>query len=229
MPLLETDLGHTFYEVWQIDDTSPWVTLINGYTRSSSDFRSFAKFLNKEGYNAVSLDNRGCGQSVNYTHFDFNDFLDDIVNVWENLDIGTSHILGISMGGAIAQAITTRSPNKVLKVVLVSTFLKPKTLEKNSWSNTIPGIESQLLPYFSDAFKTKNSVLIRGMAKQIFKSNGDGSFSKGSMLQKKALLDFYSKGFTPVISHDCIVVHGKKDQIIPIDEAFSLFKQISNS
>ncbi len=229
MPFLKTDTGTTFYQVFSEDSALPWVTLINGYTRTSRDFNIFVKKLQTRNFNVITLDNRGSGQSNTYDDFEFSDFKNDIIEIWDTISIKDSHVIGISMGGAIAQLLSSDYQDRVGKLILISTFLEPISLEWQPWGNSLPVIIKQLGPYFSDSFQDKNKVLIRAMAAQILKSNQEGNFNRGANLQKQAMKSFFSKNFKQNIKSKTLIYHGEDDKIIPITEAEKIQSVIPNS
>lgn len=71
----------------------------------------------------IMIDHRGHGLSaIGDTRFEVEDAADDIAGVLDSLDIGQVDVVGYSMGGAIAQALTRRHPGRVRKLVLMATF-----------------------------------------------------------------------------------------------------------
>lgn len=88
---------------------------------SRSLYRQVREF--KKKFQVVSLDNRGAGKSdtpdESYT---IKTMADDTVCLMDFLEIDRTHILGVSMGGMIAQEIAIRFPERVNKLVLASTY-----------------------------------------------------------------------------------------------------------
>ncbi|NME57574.1 alpha/beta hydrolase [Dorea formicigenerans] len=69
-------------------------------------------------------DNRGAGLSdkpegESYTT---EQMADDIIGIMDALDIKKAHVMGVSMGGAIAQQVALKVPDRVLSLILTSTF-----------------------------------------------------------------------------------------------------------
>jgi pimeloyl-ACP methyl ester carboxylesterase len=79
--------------------------------------RAFKKY-----YRVITFDNRGVGNSdkpgESYT---VRTMADDAVGLMGYLGIDKAHILGVSMGGMIAQEIAINHPERVRKLILVST------------------------------------------------------------------------------------------------------------
>lgn len=79
----------------------------------------------REHFKVIKIDNRGIGQSDKprgpYTT---DEMADDILAVMDHAGIGKAHVLGVSMGGAIAQSLCLKAPERVQSLVLVSTWAR---------------------------------------------------------------------------------------------------------
>lgn len=69
-------------------------------------------------------DNRGAGlsdkpEAESYTT---EQMADDTIGIMDALDIKKAHVMGVSMGGAIAQQVALKVPDRVLSLILTSTF-----------------------------------------------------------------------------------------------------------
>jgi pimeloyl-ACP methyl ester carboxylesterase len=73
-------------------------------------------------YRVINIDNRDAGESApSVGPYSVADMADDAAGVITNLGIGPAYVLGISMGGFIAQELALRHPELVEKLILVST------------------------------------------------------------------------------------------------------------
>lgn len=82
----------------------------------------FIDALSKK-YHVVLFDNRGAGRTqAPPGQFSIKQFADDTAGLMDALGIELAHILGVSMGGMIAQELALNYPEKVKKLVLCVTF-----------------------------------------------------------------------------------------------------------
>ncbi|MBM3127454.1 MAG: alpha/beta fold hydrolase [Chloroflexi bacterium] len=73
-------------------------------------------------YRVINLDNRDAGDSAQSANaYPIGEMADDVAGVIENLNLGAAFVVGVSMGGFIAQHLTLRHPARVKKLVLVAT------------------------------------------------------------------------------------------------------------
>jgi pimeloyl-ACP methyl ester carboxylesterase len=203
------------------------ITLINGHNRTHKDFRPMAKFLVQHGFRVISLDNRGSGQSEFSGAFGLLDLAKDVTGLWQHLDIRESHLLGISMGGVIAQTIALSGSAVPQSLFLVSTAARASWLSgETRWAENLPDVTTKLKRYFNRDFAERNKLLVESMAKQILADVVAGNLTKNSEEQRRAIGDFDYRSDLKRISVPVQILHGRDDEIISYEAAEELVSSI---
>jgi pimeloyl-ACP methyl ester carboxylesterase len=97
--------------------------LISGYSSDQSGW-VFQTGAFKKYYRVITFDNRGVGKSDKPSGaYSMKTMADDTVGLMDYLGIKKAHVLGISSGGLIAQALAINYPERINKLVLASTDL----------------------------------------------------------------------------------------------------------
>ena len=101
----------------------PPLCLINGYRLSGFAWpHAFIARLATR-CTVIAFDNRGTGRSDKPEGgYNIAGLANDVVALLDDLDIARVHLLGYSMGGAIAQEVAIQHPNRIGRLVLFATF-----------------------------------------------------------------------------------------------------------
>jgi pimeloyl-ACP methyl ester carboxylesterase len=101
----------------------PVVCLVNGYRLSSAAWpEAFISQLSGRCL-VITLDNRGTGRSDKPAGgYDIANLARDVVGLLDSLRLPRVHLVGFSMGGAIAQEVAIRHAPRVGRLVLFGTF-----------------------------------------------------------------------------------------------------------
>jgi pimeloyl-ACP methyl ester carboxylesterase len=175
-------------------------------------------------FKVLSFDNRGAGRSDKpKADYSIRLFADDTTELMRALHIKRAHILGISMGGYIAQELAINHPERVRSLVLGCTgaggervvLMSPERLKKFTANE---GLTSQQILrkdidiYFSDRF-------IEGQSEKI------EEFIKVSLRYYQPL-DAFERQFAACLKHDTInrlnnitvptlIMSGDDDPLVP--------------
>lgn len=119
MPYLSARGVRLYY---QTAGEGPPLFLLHGLGSASNDWQLQIPAFAKQ-YRVVALDLRGHGHSDKprgpYT---MRDFANDTAALLDNLAIAQAHVVGLSLGGMVAQQLALDSPDCVSSLVLVNTF-----------------------------------------------------------------------------------------------------------
>ena len=96
------------------------VTLLHGFTQSGRSWRELIARM-PEGWRWIVPDLRGHGETVTRpgAPCSMDACTEDLVALWEELDLGRTHIVGYSMGGRLALHVAARRPERVASLVTV--------------------------------------------------------------------------------------------------------------
>jgi pimeloyl-ACP methyl ester carboxylesterase len=98
-----------------------WLTLIQGLGFDSSGWGPVVEKLENH-FRLVLVDNRGSGRSDPAPRsLKIADMVRDIVTVLDHAGIRRSSVLGVSLGGMVAQELAVRHPERVSRLVLACT------------------------------------------------------------------------------------------------------------
>jgi pimeloyl-ACP methyl ester carboxylesterase len=107
---------------WRVHGAGPALVLINGYSASAMAWPQRWLRSLEDRFRVITLDNRGSGWSrFAETPFTIADLADDVSDVLDAAKAQTAFVLGLSMGGMIAQELALRSPARVDGLVLAAT------------------------------------------------------------------------------------------------------------
>jgi len=108
------------------NSTAPALLLISG-AESSMDWwdDEFCEALAAAGRHVIRYDTRDTGRSTTFPPgrppYGGEALIDDAVGLLSELGIAAAHVVGISMGGGIAQVLAVRYPELVLSLTLIAT------------------------------------------------------------------------------------------------------------
>ncbi len=134
MPTTTRD-GVTLYYERHGDGGDP-VLLVMGLG-GSLDFWEFQTPVFARTHRVCVYDNRGVGRSDKPAGpYDVRTLADDAVAVMDACGFDRAHVVGLSMGGMIAQELAIRHPDRLGALVLAATYAKPDDQVKTTASTS---------------------------------------------------------------------------------------------
>ncbi|MFW9955214.1 MAG: alpha/beta fold hydrolase [Candidatus Thorarchaeota archaeon] len=227
-----------YYEIHGPPDAPPLVMIGGWASYRWIWFRQISTF--KKKYRCVVFDNRGAGRSSKPDYpYTIEMLAGDTVGLMEALEIDTAHILGISMGGLIAQRIGISYQNNVRSLIIVSShFGGPNQIRMDDKTmallialptETITKEQAREMRYratFTPEFLKENKTVINQIdmwAEQY------PTPLYAQVRQSAATGLFNSEGKLKYISAKTLVIHGDRDIAVPPKNAELLAKNIPNS
>ena len=128
MDVRAVDAGGVFIEIAEAGSGERRVLLVHGFTGAKDDFGEAVDRLADAGWHAVTADLRGHGNSekpATEDAYDLELFADDLWALVDVLGWERFVLLGVSMGGMIAQIAALRHPERLDGLVLMDTSSGP--------------------------------------------------------------------------------------------------------
>ncbi len=207
---------------------------------------------NSEAFNADNINNTVLRNYIRYylrlpikSEYTIDDMADDAISVLNELDIDQAHILGISMGGMIAQIIASSYPERTKTFTLIastastpSPFNGPTREVRNLF---IERTKSTSATIDERVNRTKRLFKIIGyegidLETDEFYSNIKTSIERGGTddtgfgRQLTAILGSENRiKKVKLISSPTLIIHGNEDPLIRVKNAYKTNKLIKNS
>ncbi len=236
MPLANLEGITLYYETYG-DGNEQALLLINGL---GSDHREWLYQLPdfKKHFRVIIYDNRGTGLSDTppgpYTT---SQMADDAARLLDFLEIDKAHVLGVSMGGLIAQMVAAIHPERVNRLVLACTAfggeesIKPSPEVMAAFAsfdeNDPEGSVRRLVPYlYSEKFiKSGNPEIERFVRYAVSKKQN----KEGYAFQLAAISSHSSFGLLKSIMAKTLVITGTEDAVIPPENSEILAEKIPDA
>ncbi|HVE73558.1 MAG TPA: alpha/beta hydrolase [Mycobacteriales bacterium] len=136
--------------------SGPAVLLIHGWM-FPSDLNWLYAYgpLEGAGYRVIAVDLRGHGRGLRTTQpFRLTDCADDLAAVLTALDLATATVVGYSLGGAVAQLMAQRHPDRLDGLVLCATAMDWSDLRQKVLWNGMAGLRFLLGAFPQGSWRT---------------------------------------------------------------------------
>jgi len=124
---------------YQIQGQGQTVVLIHGLFGSADNLGLLARTL-KEHYQVISLDLRNHGRSPHSEHFTYSDMAQDVVELLNQLDIQNFSVVGHSMGGKVAMALTELAAERIEHLIVLD--MAPVAYQVHRHQNVFAGLKA---------------------------------------------------------------------------------------
>jgi len=202
---------------YQVEGEGKPLVMIMGFTASRSGWMPQIPFF-KKYYRVITFDNRGVGKSDKPPGpYSTRMMADDTVKLMDVLGIEKAHIMGLSMGGMIAQELAINYPQRVMKLVLASTYARQDetsgdTLEQAKFLQLTP--ERKVSAMVGLAFNKPLYRFIFGLLARVQTRFTGASGGVGIAGQSEACLNHNTLERLPSITAPTLVIVGTGDRII---------------
>ena len=180
-------------------------------------------------FRVIAFDNRGIGKSDKPGGpYSMRLMADDVIGIMDCLHIKAAHVLGLSMGGMIAQEVAINYPNRVLKLVLGCTFAcqngssgPTDEYAKGSGLNTV---RTRIRLAWLANNRPVGRFLIVQLVRLISRNGIAGFESQGA-----AILNHDTSDRLHLIEAHTIVITGTKDRVIRPSSSEFIVSRISKA
>jgi pimeloyl-ACP methyl ester carboxylesterase len=225
---------------WHEGGTGPALLLLNGWTASGLVWP--AKWIAdlERSFRVIRIDNRGTGWSRSApAPFTVADMADDARDVLRACGVERATVLGLSMGGMIAQELALRHPSYVERLVLVA---------------TMPPMPAQIrpdpAPFLAGLGGPKQGQDLHGYIAELWGGFGGPDFVTDQadaleeivattvrrvtprqlmIAQARAIGCWRGSARLSRVSCPTIVVHGTSDAVIPVGNGMRLARLIPDA
>jgi pimeloyl-ACP methyl ester carboxylesterase len=226
---------------WHEGGEGPPVLLLNGWTASGLLWPGGWLRRLEERHHVVRVDNRGTGWARGApAPFTIGDLADDAAAVLRATAPEPATVVGLSMGGMIAQELAVRHPDLVARLVLVATrppapaniAAPPPVLERELGqllATAGPGPEraawfrSVWAPQAAPGFAEAHPALVDELVGQILERVTPRA---AVMNQLRAIAAWGGPGRLARIGAETTVVHGVADELVPVGNGMRLVRLI---
>ena len=228
MPTAKVGDINIYYEVH--GEGEPLVLIVGYGGNSRALFLNIPAFSKK--HRVVVFDNRGTGLTDKPDiHYTIEMMADDTTGLLDSIGIDVAHILGISMGGFIAQNIALRYPDRVISLVLACTHC-------GGTQHIAPDPEVEAL--LSD-FKRAREILSYVVSQQFIDNNPDivkqvivkrteyPTPLHGYTRQREAIAGHNTYDRLPEIKAPTLVIAGDADKLVPVANSRILADRIPDA
>jgi len=186
-------------------------------------------------FRTLAIDVRGHGESGKPDQpYSIQEFSQDLKEFLSQMQITRAHILGLSMGGAVAQQFALDYPQMVRALILISTFSHVDDPCREAFTRLRQALTTGGYPAFFDevvklAFTPRyiasNPQTIAELKEKRIRINSPAAIGRAT----DACLAFDLRDQIAKIPHPTLVVSGREDVFTPIHLAEEIHKNIRNS
>jgi 3-oxoadipate enol-lactonase len=124
MPRLALSSGVTIHFLEENRQGAATVLLLHGLGATSGSWQEVMRWLGESGFRVLAPDMPGFGDSSYPGHTSIAEMARDTAELLERLEAGPAHVVGISLGGTVAQQLALDHPRRVRSLVLINTFAR---------------------------------------------------------------------------------------------------------
>lgn len=228
---------HGQIEYYKMGKGTP-IILIPGYATDLTSWnREFLIALAKQ-HELIILNNRNVGRSFGYsTDYDSKVLANDVSDLCKALRLKKTNVLGISMGGMIAQQFAVLHPEQLYKLVLINTAIAGQKSVRppadianrllNMPTNKFKRYQLSLELFFPPEWKTRMAFALifeRFQPQSYQEINLPVTLSPQQHLLMRWLADNATRSKLKKVTAPVLILNGQADIVIPPENSIILTK-----
>lgn len=167
--------------------------------------------------------------------YDMDAWVRQAIDLLDALDLGRVDLVGNSFGGALALALAIRHPQRVRRLVLMGSVGVPFPITPGL--DAVWGYEPslatmrRLLDIFAHDRALVNDDLARLRYEASIRPGFQASFAAMFPAPRQRWVDAMASAEADIraLPHETLVIHGREDQVIPLQNSLTLSRWIPNS
>lgn len=207
------------------EGSGPALLLLHGIGSNSRSFRHQLAGL-ADAFTVIAWDAPGYGRSADPAEpWSLADAADHAAGLLDELSIAQAHVLGVSMGGVIAQLVYHRHPERVQSLILVDTTSGGSSPER--LQQRLHAIDTQTSRQLAEARAPQlvsaqaSPELIAELA-DIMAEVRPAGYRHAAIALAAADVSAY----LPSIAVPTLVIHGTEDRVVPLETGEQLARAI---
>jgi len=230
---------------YKVEGTGEPLVMIMGFSGGQIVGWMFQRRAFKKCYRVITFDNRGVGKTDKLSGVCSTKMMaDDTVGLMDHLGIKKANVLGVSMGGMIAQVLAINYPERINKLVLGCTLAamdqssgpSPEVLKALGYGEDATNEEFRSVPIpkaldlvFSLALNRRLYRIAFWPVMQMTKIQGRLNGNTGLLGQVEACLGHNTLRDLPRVKVPTLVIAGTKDRLIKPGSSEVIAKLIPNA
>lgn len=215
------------------------VTLLHGSGPGVTAWANWGRLfpLIKDDFRVIAPDMAGFGytERVAGKKNTMNGWVKQTVNLLDALKIEKTNLVGNSFGGALALAMAIQHPDRVKKLVLMGSMgvSFPITYGLDAVWGYEPSVEAmeELLELFTYDHSFANEALIKTRYEASVLPGFQESFHALFPAPRQQGVESMAadENYIRTIKQETLIVHGREDRVIPLENSFKLLNLIDNA
>ncbi|MCG9657974.1 alpha/beta fold hydrolase [Vibrio mediterranei] len=205
------------------------IVFLHGFFMDARMFQEQIAYF-QDKYRVIAIDLRGFGQTkCIHNNFSLEDLASDVLGVTDSLNIKKFVLVGMSMGGYVAQRIALAHPENIIDLILIGT--------QSGKDNQATVEQYKNLVELWDDFQARANFVSAMLPVIVGDKHDDQRFWRSVWMTYNK--DSISFPMNAMLARDdlelsnikipTLIIHGKDDHGIPVKAAYQMHQQIKNS